>query len=279
MDMRSTDGVAQSSIMIRTAELPLFNWRVLVTRPADQAQTLARALERAGATCIVYPTIGLEAPPSWAAFENAVRCVGSYSWIVFTSPSSVRFALGRAPQLAAHLRSSAATAVAAVGTETARAAREYGVPVAVVPEGQDQRQEGLVAALGHLPPGSRVLFPQAIGGRELLREALTAVGATVDVVPVSRTVALPLDVAPPPFDAATFASPSALRAFVAKWTVAALQDKVVAVMGPTTRDAALAAGVTVHVVPSAPSVEALVAALGAYRLGLSADLSGSHKVR
>ncbi len=265
--------------MTGIAELPLSGWRVLVTRPADQTQSLARALERAGATCVVYPTIGLEAPPSWDAFDAAVQRVDSYSWVVFTSPSAVRFALGRAPQLATHLRSSATTAVAAVGTETARAATEYGVPVAIVPEGQDQRQEGLVAALGHLPAGSRVLFPQAIGGRELLREALTAAGATVDVVPVSRTVALRLDVPPSPFDAATFASPSALRAFVARWTAVPLRDKVVAVMGPTTRDAALAAGVTVHVVPTAPSVEALVAALGAYRSGLGADPSGSPNVR
>jgi uroporphyrinogen III methyltransferase/synthase len=203
----------------------------------------------------------------------------SYSWIVFASPSAVRFALGRAPRLAAHLRSQAAAAVAAVGTETAKALSEFRVPVAIVPEGQDQRQEGLVAALGHLTAGSRVLFPQTIGGRETLREALTAAGATVDVVPVSQTVALPLDFPPAPFDAATFASPSALNAFVGKWMAAALRDKVVAVIGPTTRDAALAAGVTVHVVPPTPSVEALVAALGAYRSGLSADPGGSQKVR
>ena len=48
--------------------------------------------------------------------------------------------------------------------------------------------------------------------------------------------------------------------------VAALHDKVVAVIGPTTRDAAIAAGVTVQVESTIPSVAGLVDALAAYRL-------------
>jgi uroporphyrinogen III methyltransferase/synthase len=252
--------------MTGTGALPLSNWRVLVTRPAEQADSLLEALRQAGATPVAYPTIGLEAPPSWAPFDAAIGRVASFDWIVFCSPSAVRFALGRAPQLEALLRLSPAPAVAAVGDETARRLNQYGIPVALVP--QDQRQEGLVAAFGdRLPAGTRVLFPQTIGGREHLREALCGAGAIVEVVPVSRTVGLPLDVPPPPFDAVIFASPSAVKAFVAKLTVAALRDKVVAVMGATTRDAAVAAGVGVHVVPAAPSVVALVDALGAYRAG------------
>ena len=155
--------------------------------------------------------------------------------------------------------------VAAVGAETARALAALGIAVALVPE--DQRQEGLVAALASVPAGARILFPQALGGRELLPEALGARGVHVDVVPVSRTLALALPTAPPPFDVATFASPSALKAFLvgAGAGPAALRGKVVAVIGPTTEAAARAAGVAVDVIPAAPSVPALVAALVARR--------------
>lgn len=244
-------------------ELPLSGWRVLVTRPSEQALPLMDALRAAGAFPIAYPTITVQPPPTWAQLDAALDALGSYHWLVFTSPSAARFTLMRARDLPLRLRSPGAPSVAAVGAETARTLADLGIAVAVVPD--DQRQEGLVTALGTMAAGTRVLFPQALGGRELLRDHLVRRGAVVDVVPVSRTVPLPLHDAPPDFDVATFASPSALNAFLARLSAAALHDRVVAVMGPTTRDAAHAAGVVVQVMPTTPSVAALVAALVAHR--------------
>jgi uroporphyrinogen-III synthase len=238
---------------------PLAGWRILVTRPVAQAASLAEALREAGASPIIYPTIALAPPPSWRPFDDAIGALQSYDWIVFTSPSAVGFALERASHLPAALSAEAAPAVAAVGDQTAHALREHGIAVALVPE--DQRQEGLAAAFASLRPDARVLFPQALGGREFLLESLALRKVTVDVVPVSQTSPLPLATAPPEFDVATFASPSALRAFVAARGTAALAGKVVAVIGPTTAQAARAVGVTVDVMPRAPSVAALVAAL------------------
>lgn len=261
---------------------PLAGWRVLVTRPQEQAGALADALAAEGAAPIVYPTIALAAPPSWAAFDAAVADLPAYAWMVFTSPSAVRFAVGRRADLARHLAVTSGAApvafaaprprVAAVGAETARALAALGIEVALVPA--DQRQEGLVAAFGSVPAGARILFPQALGGRDLLPEALAARGVHVDVVPVSQTLPLPLAIAPPPFDVATFASPSALKAFLAGAATgpAALRGKVVAVIGPTTEAAARASGIAVDVIPPVPSVSALVAALVAHRCS---DLTGS----
>ena len=242
----------------------LKGWRVLVTRPVEQGAALAAALAAAGATPVLYPTIALGPPPSWHAFDEAFGALARYAWVVFTSPSAVRFALQRHPALGPALADARAPRVAAVGQETARALGAQDVPVALVPD--EQRQEGLVAAFGALPAGTRVLFPHALGVRELLAEALASHGVTVDVVPISQTAALPLEAPPPPFDAATFASPSALRAFAAARGAAALQGKVVAVIGPTTAEAARAAGVTVDVMAPSPSVAALVQALVRHRM-------------
>jgi len=252
---------------------PLAGWRVLVTRPEEQAGALAAALAAEGGEPLLYPTIALAPPPSWAPFDEAVADLPAFTWIVFTSPSAVRFAVGRRADLARDLAGPAGAAapsiavprVAAVGAETARALGAVGIPVAVVPE--DQRQEGLVAALASVPAGARILFPQALGGRELFPEALAARGVRVEVVPVSQTLPLPLLTPPGPFDVATFASPSALRAFLAGAAAGpgALRGKLVAVIGPTTEAAARAAGVTVDVIPPVPSVPALVAALVARR--------------
>lgn len=236
----------------------LSGWRVLVTRPVEQAQDLAEALATAGATPIIYPAIALAAPDSWDAFDEAVQRIGSYTWLVVTSPSAVRFALGRAPELARRLSSTTTPRVAAVGRQTARALEERGISAALVPD--DQRQEGLTAAFAALAPGTRLLFPQAAGGRELLRDVLTARGCTVDVVPVYRTVPATLTAPPPPFDAVMFASPSAVRAFATSPFRSTLNDRIICVIGPTTETAARSLGLPVHAVAAAPSVTALVEA-------------------
>ncbi|HVU50897.1 MAG TPA: uroporphyrinogen-III synthase [Polyangia bacterium] len=243
--------------------LALRGWRVLVTRPREQIAPLADAVVALGGEPLPYPTIELAPPPDWAALDAALAGPAP-DWIVFTSPSAVRFTVARAEATRA-LSLLARPRVAAVGAQTARAVTDAGLVVAVVPPDDEQRQEGLAAALADLAPGTRVLFPQAIGGRELLRDALAARGCAVEVVPVSQTRPV-ADLPPlPAFDAAAFASPSALEAFVARWGADALARAVVAVIGPTTAAAARRLGVRVDAMPAAPSMPALAAALAGHR--------------
>lgn len=231
--------------------------RVLVTRPAEHSAGWLDAFAAAGATVIAYPTVEVVPPPTWEALDEAFTRLHEYDWLIFTSAAAARFSLARLP---GDPRTLGRPRVAAVGGETARVIEGYGLSVALIPE--DQRQEGLIAAFGELRPGTRVLFPQAIGGREGLRDALLARGCVVDVVPASQTIAR-RDLPPlPPYDVATFASPSALRAFVAAHGLGVLQSSVVAVIGPTTGAAATALGLAPLVAPS-PSAEALIRALAA----------------
>ena len=242
---------------------------MLVTRPdGDAARPFAEALAAAGATPVLYPTITVAAPPTWQPLDAAIDRArgGDYGWAIFTSPSAVAFTLGRLTARGLRAQALAGVRLAAVGSETARALRAAGLDVALVPPADRQRQEGLLEALlAALPPpaaaGARILFPQALGGRELVRDELARRGYTVDVVPVSQTVARDLTEPPPAFDVATFASPSALRAFVERLGGARLAEARVAVIGPTTTAAAAALGVRVDAMPPNASSPALVQSL------------------
>lgn len=236
---------------------PLAGLRVLVTRPAsDGADDWAAALAAAGAKPIPYPTIVIEPPPSWQPLDEALARLGDYDWVIFTSQTAVALVLGRLPggSFPPDMRAK----LAAVGPSTARSIEAAGGAVSLVPA--DNRQEGLAEALRSFPEGTRVLFPAAAGARTQLAESLRARGCVVDVVTAYRAQPRADLGPPPPFDVATFASPSALNAYVAHVGRESLAGKTVAVIGPVTAKEAVERGIK-PAIARRPDVAALILAI------------------
>jgi uroporphyrinogen-III synthase len=237
--------------------LALAGLRVLLTRPEGPGMDeWAAALTSAGAMPVPYPTTVTVPPVSWGEVDAALARLDEYGWLVFTSRTAVVLICDRLPggRFPANLRAK----IAAVGTKTAEAIQHAGGRLALVPS--DERQEGLVHDLAQVPPETRILLPMAAGGRTLLAEKLRARGCRVDVIPVYRTLPKAHLPPPPTFDVATFASPSALRAFLAGLGTASLASKVVVVIGTTTAAEATASGLD-PLVADSPSVDGLIRAI------------------
>jgi uroporphyrinogen-III synthase len=202
--------------------------KIVVTRPRDRAEELARRLEELGHDVILCPLI--ETVPLG---DDPVD-VSGYDWLVVTSVTAAR-------ELRRRMRGRPRR-VAAVGAATAEAMGGADLVPAV------STQEGLLAELP-LPAG-RVLFAGAEEARRLIVEELNA-----DFVPLYRTVALQPPQGPEG-DLVVLASASAARAF------AELDVELPAVsIGPETTRAARAAGVRIVSEAKTHDLEGLVAAV------------------
>ncbi|MFS0728872.1 uroporphyrinogen-III synthase [Curtobacterium sp. 1P10AnD] len=217
--------------------------------PADPAgldAALARLADAVGA-----PSDGRHG----AAPADATGADGAGStapWLAVTSATAVRVVAGRVSRLPAGV------CVACVGEATARAARQAGWRVDLVPE--TESAAGLVAAF----PGSagRVLFPRSELAAPTLVEGLRARGIDVEDVVAYRTVGtgdepVRLDRAP---DAVLVTSGSVASQVARRMTPLDPRTRI-ACIGPGTASAAREVGLPVHVVARSRSAEALLDAV------------------
>jgi uroporphyrinogen III methyltransferase/synthase len=174
---------------------PLFGKRVLVTRPRHQAGPLAERLTELGALPYLLPTVEVRPPADWGPVDRALRELGHYAWVVFTSANGVAAFVDRLEAIGLDLRALGGAKVAAIGPKTAEALRQRHLTPDLVPA--RYQSEDLAAALApHIQPGQRVLLARADRGREVLREQLAtlceveqvAVYSQVDAVELSEDV-------------------------------------------------------------------------------------------
>src|SRR5215813_12893798 len=269
------EGVAAQPALSWFETKPLFGWRVLVPRTKEQADEVCDLLRARGAVPEQGPTIAVEPPRTPQQMERAVKCLvtGRYQWIGFTSVNAVRAIREKFEEYGLDARAFAGAKVAAVGEQTAKALREFGIMPDLVPSGE-QSAEGLAedwpAYDDVLDPINRVLLPRADIATEALVARLTDLGWEAEDVTAYRTVRA----SPPPapvreaikgggFDAVLFTSSSTVRNLVG---IAGKPHAVtvIGVIGPQTAKTATEFGLRVDVSAPKPSVTALVDALAEF---------------
>ena len=159
---------------------PLFGKTVLVTRPQDQAESMANQLTELGARVLIQPTIEISAPKDFAELDLAIESLAENDYVVFSSRNGVRSLLGRMNQLGQDARSFGSAKVAAIGSATAEELAAWQLRADIVPE--TYRAEALAESLSASVAGKQVLLIRASRGREVLAESLVASRAKVHQV-------------------------------------------------------------------------------------------------
>src|SRR5271156_2550109 len=168
--------------------MPLFGRTIVVTRARAAASEFATALRRLGAEVVEFPTIETAAPRSYAALDRAIKAVGTFDWIIFTSATGVESFIERLKSRGRDIRELGRASIAAIGPATAARLAGYALRVTAVPD--EYRAEQIVPAIGIKQiRGKRFLIPRAEVAREALPEILRDKGAKeVVVAPAYRTV-------------------------------------------------------------------------------------------
>lgn len=251
---------------------PLYGRTVVVTRARDQASDFARKLEELGARIIEFPTIKIAEPTDISPLDNALRNLGSFHWIIFTSVNGVEAFFLRLFHLGMDVRELKGVKICAIGPATAGEVQKYCLRVDCQPAKyvaeevleELKRREEL--------SGKRVLMPRADIARSFLPEELKKLGAEAVEVTAYRTVLAETGdkkllerLTAGEVDVVTFTSSSTVRNFVqliGKENLAKLDGKVCfASIGPITTRTAKELGIKVSLEAKEYTIPGLVKAI------------------
>ncbi|HEX2882988.1 MAG TPA: uroporphyrinogen-III synthase [Candidatus Limnocylindria bacterium] len=150
--------------------------RILVTRPAEQADELARLLHDRGLAPIVVPAVAIR-PAEPAAIDAMLARLAGAAWLVVTSANGADALGGRLAATASLLP--ADLKIAAVGPATAAALVTWGIRVDHVPS--TYRTAAIAEGLADVH-GRRVVLARADLASPELAELLRGRGAVVEEV-------------------------------------------------------------------------------------------------
>ena len=225
--------------------------RIVVTRPQAQSKELQHALEDAGAVCVIIPLINIAQPDDEGfAFEQAMRNLSAYEWVVCTSANG-------ASRVAPYLSNSAKRPrLAAVGSATAHA---FSRDVEFVPS----NATGVLLATEFPATTGKVLVVQAQETSGEVVRILQDRNMNVDGVAAYKTNQCLLTASQiaeiQSADAVLVASSSAVRSWC-KQAGPHVNGKVIAIGEPTQRVAA-ECGMSISGVAREASTAGVVAAL------------------
>ncbi|MGB2862394.1 MAG: uroporphyrinogen-III C-methyltransferase [Sedimentisphaerales bacterium] len=182
----------------------------------------------------IVKCVGLE---DYSRFDEILKRLETFDWLIFTSAHSVRFFFERLRLVGSDARSLASVRIAAIGKTTAGELACFGILADLVPD--NESSAGLLEKFSTMDiKNNRVLLPRAKVASRELPEGLAAMGAEVAEVPAYMTVEVePADVDFEHIDKILFTSGSTVRAFVKKFGHVPTKAKAYCLGTPTQAEA------------------------------------------
>ena len=251
---------------------PLFGQRIVVTRTREQASQLSNQLTERGAQVLEIPTIKITVPEERIALVEAMAGIGSYDWLVFTSPNGVTSFFDYFFKANDDIRALGICRIAAVGPATEAKLKELHLRVDAMPEEYVAKKVAEAISKKDNVENLRVLILRAEVASPELPKQLEELGAIVDDVACYRTVPETEDVngaaaklVEEGADWVTFTSSSTVENFHARFNLPGLKKKFPELkllsIGPETSKAIAALGLKPDVEAKPHSIDGMVKAL------------------
>ncbi len=202
---------------------PLGRLKIMVTRPKGRSSALTARLQEYGAEVVEVPTIETDMILENELLSEALKNIGEYQWIAFTSPFGVQVFFQKLLELKIDVRKLLGLKFAAIGTATRKAIEDRGILVDLMPEIYDGRALGEALARRIVAEDEKndeqqlVLIPRAKIGTEEVLKPLDEAGVLYEDLPIYDTVEAPDDEFSwydDTVDYVAFTSASTVRGFV-----------------------------------------------------------------
>jgi len=253
---------------------PLSSLRVLVTRPADQAEWVYRKLRELGAEVLPYPTIATEEEHDRAAWKQVQAINTKKRWLVFTSENGVRYFMNQWREQFQDLRPLAAYKIAAVGFGTARALKAHSIRADFVPSRATTAELARRMAADLDLQNSTVIRVRGNLADDRVEHALEQAGAAVLPLSVYRTFTpawtdeLKEKLSAYPPDVIFFTSGSTANGFATNLTEAEIKQMTASALvmsiGPSTSEVIQSHGITVGLEAKVHSIPSMIDELVAH---------------
>ena len=239
---------------------PLGGVRVLLTCSDALLDRSARAVCDMGGRPLLFPMISLKTADDLA---QVLRGLAGYDWIVLTSPSAVRCLMDGLRKMGLDVR--VLPRIMTCGAETSAALCAFGLHADLAPDDPFSAAGLLAKVRETIKPEGRILRLCSDKAGTEVSSALTDMGFEVrDAVLYTHEECTQQRL--PDFDAAFFASGSAVKAFVSKWGVGRLAEATVAAIGEPTAQVLRNCGREPDVLPAGSTAKESIMALAKHYL-------------